>query len=159
MPCICVQPLSHDGIAKAYGLMRLAMPTLSFDDWEAYAWKRLATPGIARIITVVDGRGYVMGVACFDIRHTLGRDQELVVEELVALGLFPAQIRAITDGLLEACVQVAAAQACDGLRLEVARPVSGAWSDAVGWLLRGRVDPSPGHHRVLVSPADVIGHA
>ena len=138
MSSICVQPLALTDSAKAYGLMRVAKPSLTFSEWDEYVQERLTPCPIPRILAAVDGRGYLLGLVCFDIRHTLGHDRELVVEELVALGLFPAQIRSVTDGLLERCEAVADEHRCDGLRLEIARPVCGAWSDAVGWLMRGQ---------------------
>ncbi len=132
--------------------MRLVKPSLSREVWDEYAAGRLLGRSTGRIISAEDRRGYLMGLACFDIRHTLGHERELVVEELVALGLFPAQIRSVTDGLLEECERIRDAERCDGLRLEIARPVSGAWNEAVGWLLRGQ-------HGLLANGGGVVGHA
>ncbi len=157
---IRIQPLVRDRIAKAYGLIRLAMPSLPFPDWTAYATDRLAVRGgPARILAAEDCQAYLLGVVCFDIRRTLTHERELVVEELIAAGLLQAQIRAVTDGLLEACKETATELSCDGLRLEVGRPVSGAGSEAIGWLLRAPAGPAVSYPGSMVARGDVRGHA
>lgn len=160
MSSICIQPLGRDKIAKAYGLMRLAMPSLSFNDWTAYAKDRLPVRGgPGRILTAEDCQAYLLGLACFDTRRTLRFERELVVEELMAPGLFQAQVRAVTAGLLEACEKVAADLSCGRLRLEVGRPVWGAGSEAIGWLLRAPGGPAMSYPETIVARGDIRGHA
>lgn len=81
-------PLQHDKIRPAFPLIRTVRPSLTFEDWVAYA-ERYMDDGSQRsgIVTLQDSGGLILGIFVYRVADNPGHGPTLMVEDFVALDI------------------------------------------------------------------------
>lgn len=106
---------------QAFPVAQLMAPDLSLEGWQDFALARLreAEEGQGGIFAAEDGRGYVLGLACYFVEVGIGRGRVLSVDQIVALGLLESQRREAFEKLLAAVQQRAREAGCTTVHVHV----------------------------------------
>jgi len=115
---VVVTRLSAGEVDEAFGLARLAFPTLTPGRWRATARRWTAHPtGAAGALVARDGAGRLIGLAPFTVQTNLQAGRSLWVERVASFALLDGRpvIEALADGLRD----VARSLGCRGLTVQI----------------------------------------
>lgn len=131
-----VRPLTSDQILQSYPLVSVSEPSLTKDQWVAYASALVGAPGLAddpNIMAVQNDRGHIYGLSAYSIRPDLHRGQVMEVESFAVADL--VGVRRIATSLLETLEFLALQRSCNCLSIRLLSPSMRRW-------FRERGDPA-----------------
>ncbi len=112
-----IRSLTDQAIAQAFPLLQLTLPDLTLEDWTEFAIHHMAGSRTTEggILTVVDERGYILGLLDFTIDRELAHGRTLTVKNLVALDFLDTSKKDIATALIEAMEKLADERGCSAI--------------------------------------------
>jgi hypothetical protein len=112
-----VRSLTDQAIAQAYPLLQLTLPDLTLEDWTKFAVQQLAGSKTTEggILTVVDERGFILGLLDYTIDRELSHGRTLVVKNFVALDFLDTTKKDIATVLIQAMEKLAGHRGCSAI--------------------------------------------
>jgi hypothetical protein len=112
-----VRSLTGQAIAQAYPLLQLTLPDLTLADWTKFAGHHLAGSKSTEggILTVVDERGFILGLLDYTIDRELLHGRTLMVKNFVALDFLDTSRKDIAKVLIQAMEKLADQRGCSAI--------------------------------------------
>jgi hypothetical protein len=112
-----VRSLTDQAIAQAFPLLQLTLPDLTLDDWTKFAVENIAGSKTTEggILTVVDERGFILGLLDYTIDRELDHGRTLMVKNFVALDFLDTSRKDIATVLIQAMEKLAGHHGCSAI--------------------------------------------
>ena len=118
------QTLNSQKVDQAYGLVRLAAPQISLEDWRDFARSSISPSEAPEsgILTVEDESGYIMGLVGYVVDYDLEHGRTLIAKNLMALADTDKGRQEVAFALISALEDLASHQRCGAIRTIVHEP-------------------------------------
>jgi hypothetical protein len=112
-----VRSLTDQAIAQAFPLVQLTLPDLTLDDWTKFAVDNITGSKTTEggILTVVDERGFILGLLDYTIDRDLAHGRTLMVKNFVALDFLDTSRKDIATVLIQAMEKLAGQHGCSAI--------------------------------------------
>ena len=112
-----VRSLIGQAIAQAYPLLQLTLPDLTLEEWTRFAGHHLAGSETAEggILTVVDERGFILGLLDYTLDRELSHGRTLMVKTFVALDFLDTSRKDVATVLILAMEKLADQRGCSAI--------------------------------------------